>query len=74
MQCTTLISIEPRLSALAHVRPSVASLKVRLCRPTADEAWDLQAAETMDRCTPWPTHRIRCFLQSQAGAPSRASR
>jgi hypothetical protein len=29
-------------------------------------ASELASASVIDRCSPWPTHRIRYFLQSQA--------
>lgn len=34
---------------------------------------DIDTAETLDRQTVWPTHRIRCFLQVQVQRCQRAS-
>ena len=35
-------------------------------------AGELVAAAAIDRSSPWPTHRIRCFLQSHANRGSKA--
>jgi hypothetical protein len=38
----------------------------RAARRIEDE---LEAAASIDRRSAWPTHRIRCFLRSQAKLP-----
>ena len=62
---------QPALGAaeIARVRPLTgnASRPARAEEPIASE---LVAAVAIDRNSPWPTHRIRSFLQSQANRGS----
>jgi hypothetical protein len=37
-------------------------------------AQDLAATDALDRCTAWPTHRIRCALHTRREEPESPSR
>lgn len=50
-----------RLSAFAPAHASVRAA-------TSPELHGLEFAMQVDQDTPWPTHRIRCFLLSQTKA------
>ena len=48
---------------------ATASSYIGVCAAVAPDLPGLEVALQIDRNTPWPTHRIRCFLLSQTKAP-----
>jgi hypothetical protein len=66
MKCITLAQVECRSAGGTPAPNSLlgergAARHTAVHRPVSD----VDAAETLDRQTVWPTHRIRCFLQAQ---------
>ncbi|WP_421954341.1 hypothetical protein [Polaromonas sp.] len=55
-------------SSTVAVRPSTASLARASVPATPTEQQALAFAAQADLSSPWPTHRIRCFLPLQAKA------
>lgn len=49
-------------------QPAFASIETSLRTAGSPDRHGLEFAMKVDRNTPWPTHRIRCFFQSQMKA------
>ena len=49
----------------ASRQPAFAPIYAAVRAPGSPDLHGLEFAMQVDRNTPWPTHRIRCFLMSQ---------
>lgn len=70
MDRTLLAQSQPRVAGIACARPLAGAID-RPADAGPPLAGELVAALAIDRGSVWPTHRIRCFLQSQAHRESK---
>jgi hypothetical protein len=52
----------------AFRQPAFAPIYAAVCAPVSPDRHGFEFAMQVGRHTPWPTHRIRCFLLSQTKA------